>query len=849
MRRLFLLLQSRIIRTPPVAVLILTLSLTATATYYSYHIRQIQRENKARELALILSNAIGDRLISYQSALVDTRSFLTAVPRLGRQEFSRYIGGLDLNRNYPSLQCIGYASSVPTSHGQSTKIVYVEPWDKDRLRFLGKDVMLDEPSRRLTLDQARDSGEATLSTGLDWAGDNHPRTSFILLLPVYDPSVALSDVASRRRAVRGFVFAPFHSSDLFADIFHKEFSTFRLAGVEVFDGSSSVEGNMIFEAEGDVALTGVTKAQVPVLVAGREWTIRVTATPRALGETGWPNFTWVFVLGFFISFLIYIYGMAARRYAESLEQSQSLISLIANSLPALVAYVGRDHRYRYVNRAYQEWYQLKQGELLGESVESFLGPRYEKFFRPLIDRALSGERLEFEYSVEQQGQIRAMRSQYIPDFSSSDGHVEGYVALVADVTEQKAFQDRLRDERRISELVNEVGLSLQAELDLDKLTQRITDVATELTGAEVGAFVAYERNDRGEEELEYTVSGPLAGRFQELVEKEDVSAFAPALARAEHIVRIDDISESLEFDSLSIFDARSYLAVPVVSRSGAVLGGLFFVHSRTRMFTERAEKLVAGIAAQAAVAIDNAKLYSESQSVNRVKDEFLATLSHELRTPMNVILGYSELLQDESLPEHVREHVDAIHRNARAQNQLIADLLDISAIITGKLNFQPQRMSSADAVTAAVANIRFSAEAKGVHLDTGIEERGCTIYGDPTRIQQIIWNLLSNAVKFTPSGGTVKVRTSAHAGQCIIMVSDTGIGIVSEFIPYVFDRFRQEDSGRSRRFGGLGLGLNIVRQLVELHGGSIRVESGGKNMGATFTVTFPLATADQHAEL
>lgn len=578
----------------------------------------------------------------------------------------------------------------------------------------------------------------------------------------------------------------------------------------------------------------------PVAVAALSLGLTATATYYSyyVGKiysfslNGQPNFVWVFIIGMCVSFLIYIYAMTATRYAVSLEKSQTLTALIANSMPALVAYIDPQHCFRYVNKAYQEWLDIPREDLMGQPVGILLGPRYEKFFRPLMDRALAGERLEFEYSVDHMGGLRAMRSQYIPDYTP-DGDVAGFVALISDVTEQKAFQDRLRDERRISELVNEVGLSLRAELDPDKLSKLVTDVATELTGAEAGAFFFRGRDPRGEETVQHIFSGPIQTKF----------TFS-----GERTVRLDDISNIPEYAALHQFHARSYLAVPVVSRSGEVLGGLFFIHSRKHMFSERAEKLVAGIAAQAAVAIDNAKLLSEAQSVNRVKDEFLATLSHELRTPMNVILGYSELLQDEDLPAHVLEHADAIHRNAKAQNQLIADLLDISAIITGKLNFQPSRISGSDAVRAAVENIRFSAETKGVHLVTDVDN-GCQIYGDPTRIQQIIWNLLSNAVKFTPRGGRVLVRNFSEGTKCTVVVQDSGIGIDSEFLPYVFDRFRQEDSGSSRRFGGLGLGLSIVRQLVELHGGSIRVESGGKNQGSTFTFSLPLANAEQPAEM
>ena len=238
-------------------------------------------------------------------------------------------------------------------------------------------------------------------------------------------------------------------------------------------------------------------------------------------------------------------------------------------------------------------------------------------------------------------------------------------------------------------------------------------------------------------------------------------------------------------------------------------------------------------------AVENARLYAESQAINRVKDEFLATLSHELRTPLNVILGYSDILMEQDLDDTDRGYVEKIQRNARTQNQLIADLLDISAIINGKLSFSPALINLNEVVRDSVEGVSFAANAKGVVLTTEVGNRPCTINGDATRVQQIIWNLLSNAVKFTPRGGRVVIALRAVEPNFEIEVRDSGIGIDADFLPYVFDRFRQEDASRARRFGGLGLGLAIVRHLVEMHGGHIRVSSLGKDHGATFVVSFP----------
>ncbi|UQA62553.1 response regulator [Polyangium aurulentum] len=234
----------------------------------------------------------------------------------------------------------------------------------------------------------------------------------------------------------------------------------------------------------------------------------------------------------------------------------------------------------------------------------------------------------------------------------------------------------------------------------------------------------------------------------------------------------------------------------------------------------------------------------DAERANRLKDEFLATLSHELRTPLTAILGWTHiLLNNMAGPEKLEQGLQVIHRNARIQEQLVADLLDMSRIISGKLRLDFQPLNLALVVEAAVEAIRPTAEAKGIRIQRIMESIDEPMHGDATRLQQVVWNLLSNAVKFTPQGGKVKVVVSLGEGGVEIAVSDSGKGIKPEFLPHVFERFRQADASATREHGGLGLGLSIVKQLVDLHGGRVRVDSPGEGLGATFTVELPLAAA------
>ena len=297
------------------------------------------------------------------------------------------------------------------------------------------------------------------------------------------------------------------------------------------------------------------------------------------------------------------------------------------------------------------------------------------------------------------------------------------------------------------------------------------------------------------------------------------------------------------------------------------MGGLFFGHPEPGMFTERDEITVSGLASQAAIAMDNARLYEaakkarteaekaaaenerlyrQAEESSRLKEEFLATISHELRTPLSAILGWARMLRLGQLtPENTAKALDTIERNARAQAQLVDDLLDVSRIITGKLRMDVRPADPDSFIDAAVDAVRPAAEAKGVRVQKVTDTGTVSIPGDPVRLQQVVWNLLANAIKFTPRGGRVQIRSERVNSHLEIIVSDTGSGISPDFLPHVFDRFRQADQKTSRQHGGMGLGLAIVRHLVEMHGGTVRADSEGEGKGATFTVMLPITPVYQ----
>ncbi|MDQ2937196.1 MAG: ATP-binding protein [Acidobacteriota bacterium] len=239
---------------------------------------------------------------------------------------------------------------------------------------------------------------------------------------------------------------------------------------------------------------------------------------------------------------------------------------------------------------------------------------------------------------------------------------------------------------------------------------------------------------------------------------------------------------------------------------------------------------------------------SEAETANRMKDEFLANVSHELRTPLNAIIGWSHLLRSGSLDEATMARaMETIDRNAKSQAQLIEDILDVSRMITGKLRLNNEPVDIASVINAAIDSVQLAVDSKDLHLEVTLDPSARHTVGDSSRLQQVVWNLLANAIKFTPSSGSIEVKVLRAGDNMEIRVSDSGEGISPAFLPFIFDRFRQADGTSTRQHGGLGLGLAIVRHLVELHGGTIKAESAGEARGATFTITLPLSPSPQHA--
>jgi signal transduction histidine kinase/CheY-like chemotaxis protein len=334
----------------------------------------------------------------------------------------------------------------------------------------------------------------------------------------------------------------------------------------------------------------------------------------------------------------------------------------------------------------------------------------------------------------------------------------------------------------------------------------------------------------------------------------------PAVVRSRHPTLVSPATaadlerEARNADQLDMFrqiGVTSWMVVPMIARDSVLGAVTFAVTESDRRYDRSHLRFAEAVVSQVATTGDNARLYraaeagrAAAEAANRAKDQFLSVLSHELRAPLNAIFGWASMLERGDLPaDQSRRALQIILRNVNAQVRLIDELLDVSRIGTGQIRLDVKPVDLRTVIAESVEAIRPAADAKGIQLQTVLASPGGPVSGDPDRLRQVVWNLLSNAVKFTPKGGRVQIQLQRMDSHVSIVVSDTGVGIAPGFLPFVFDRFRQGDSSSTRPRGGLGLGLALVRSLVELHGGTVTAESPGESRGATFVVDLPLLLA------
>ncbi len=499
------------------------------------------------------------------------------------------------------------------------------------------------------------------------------------------------------------------------------------------------------------------------------------------------------------------------RVTRELRRSQEQLRFITDHVPVLLVHCDAEGRYLFVNPAYAKRFKLDPVQIVGKRIPEVVGTAAYEKFRPYVETALSGQVVEFEEEIPYAFGKRYMHAIYVPQ-KEKNGKVTGFVAVIQDTTQRKRHEAKLAEQAHLLDLSNDAIIVRDA-----------------------GERITYW--NRGAEELYGYSRAEAVGRvIKDLLRTE----YPESLESIHRILLTEDrwagevIHTCKDGTRITCF-SRWSLDRDASGNPASILETNNNITDRKQTEKVREQLLKS-----------EQQLRQLAEDANRLKDQFLATLSHELRNPLNVILGYSEvLLRDSQITEspQLSAMAQALRRNAQYQSGLIRDLLDLSRLQTGKISLTRETVPLLSVVTNAIETVKAEAQTKLIVIEVVAPDGEVLINGDSLRIEQIVWNLLNNAVKFTPSGGRIGVRLWKKPDHVLVEVEDSGEGIDAEFLPHLFDNFTQADSSTTRVQSGLGIGLALVRQLVELHQGSITAHSTGKNCGSRFTVRLPFRAA------
>ena len=828
-------------------------------------------------------------------------------------EFNKFIEQIQLQKNYPGIQGIGFSQKFTNRekpdviasvrragladfsiwpaepvrdeyHG----IIYLQPQDHRNKKAFGYDMFTDAV-RRQAMEAARDTGVPTASGKVVLVQEDDPPQSsgFLIYAPVYRNEAPAGTTDERRASLRGFVYSPFRADDFFSPIT----STGNNISFQVYDGVEVKPESLLFSskpnalAEEGPHFIGETTQDV----AGRKWTVAFATNPSFDLGSSRTFLPYTFAAGVLLSLLFFVVTRAevsartaAERAATELQVSEATIrKTLAQREQAEQALMESEESYReLVENANDIVYTLDfDGRIISinRAAETLTGYSQDELVGHNISEILTAESTDAAQRMLELKIVGSERGNYELDVACKDGKplTLEVSSKVIGKGEHVAIQGIARDissRRRAEEALRQADQRALSEYE--RLLERIAGLSQTLGTARELASIFRGLRDFTK------VSVPCDGFFVSLYdpirdvrtacygwgddEELDVSGLPPmavtstggpnsrAVRTGQVIITDDYVRATQGHPSVIVgpdngLRPKSSIAIPMAVM-GRIIGTIEVQSYKLAAYRHEHATAMTMAGNLTAVAIENVRLLKResdaresAEESNRLKDEFLATVSHELRTPLTAILGWARLLESGDLDETVsRQAIDTIWRNAKSQAQIIDDILDVSRIITGNLYLDLHPLELVPVVEAAINVVRQTAEAKGIKIETELDAPPLVVSGDANRLQQVIWNLLSNAVKFTGTGGRVVLRLRQVVSVVEISVTDTGQGIQRDFLPYVFDRFRQADSTTTRQHGGLGLGLAIARHLVEIHGGTITADSPGEGQGSTFTVRLPL---------
>jgi PAS domain S-box-containing protein len=747
-----------------------------------------------------------------------------------------------------------------------------------------------DPVCSAAMESARDSGMPTASARVILPGA-YKEAGFLIYVPIYENDRTPTTVSERRAALSGFVYSQFRAADFLKSVLGiKRTSDIDL---QLYDGPQPSSENLLADTTAKSADTNlITRPRftsaTSVEVAGRTWSIGFASRPGFVSANRTTLYYTALggLLMTVVLFVLTYLQVSARSQAElsaselrdseakvrrtltdreraeeALRESEERYRDLVENANDVVYTLDLEGNFTSINKAAETITGYSREQLINRNLADLLTPESVEANRAMLTRKLEGEeRTNYEMDMRSVDG-RVLTFEISSKLIYRDGKPTGVQGIARDITSRRHAEEALRqaDQRaldeyeRLLEKVAKLAQILGTARDLQVIFWGLKEFAV-LSVPFDGLFVSlYDpiRDVRNAcygwgdgEEIDTSELPPMPVNF--------TGPNSRAVRTNQVIITNDYQSETLGHPAVLVgpdngLRPQSSLCAPMAVM-GRIIGTIEVQTYKKAAYSPEHVTAMRMAANLTAVAIENVRLLeresnarASAEESNRLKDEFLATVSHELRTPLTAILGWSRMLETGTLASDMADRaIETISRNARSQAQIIDDILDVSRIITGKLYLELHPVEIAPVLEAAVNVVRPTAEAKGIQIEVDFEPEPAAVHGDANRLQQVFWNLLSNAVKFTPASGKVFVHLKHVNSEVEITVGDTGQGISSDFLPYVFDRFRQADSTSTRQHGGLGLGLAIARHLVEIHGGSVSASSAGNGRGALFTVKLPL---------
>jgi PAS domain S-box-containing protein len=823
-----------------------------------------------------VSAAVEKRMQDYVQVLKSAQALYLVKDTVTREEWAGFIAALSVDENYPGIQGIGYsivlsqdevspfeekvrAAGFPefniwpdSARPVYTSILHLEPFNLRNRRAFGFD-MYTEATRRKAMHRARDTAKPVLSGIVKLVQETsiEVQNGFLLYLPLYRKGMPITTARERRKALKGYIYAPFRINDLIQAIFKNRFTDLD---VEIYDGPVINDDALLFDSNNIYQEPTEERMDLfsirPIRIASHTWQMHIRAMPGFGYEI---NFPW-FILGggMLVSGLIFLIMSSL----INIRRSNNLRQLITDNATASLFIVNKDDYCTFVNPAAEELTGYTAEELCKNQLHSIIhhshtdGTTFPAEECPIV-KSLKKKTSFYNHEshiIHKSGKYFQVSVNAQPILEN--GMVVAHLLEVRDISQEKLSEYALKEKNRNLQTLNNIGKNLSAELELKKLLQVVTDSCTELTGAEFGAFFYNAANEEEQSSMLFTLSGAQHEEFENFPMSRETPVLEKTF-RGEGVIRSGDITKDekygkdLPLDGMPVnhLPVRSYLAVPVVSRGGEVLGGLFFGHSGADVFTKSAEDIVKGVAAQAAIAIDNSRLFEtishkndELLKINSDLDNFVYTASHDLKAPVLNIEGLVYALvaaMEKNKPERIHDIIDkiqlSIHRFKETINALTQVAKTNKHIDDELINFEMQEL-----LDDVLFSINDMVENSGAILDLNVS---CgELNFSKANMRSILINLFTNAIKYRSPERVPHIKFSCkkEGKKLVLIIADNGLGISGSHLGKIFTMFKRYHT----HVEGTGIGLYLVKRIVENYGGTVEVESE-LNKGTTFTLVLP----------